>query len=278
MNVIQKTGRNEQCYCGSGKKYKKCCGQNNGKGVVSIADKRLIQLNEEAAYNGEIGASRERFCENYIHWKKGGLEAIGKKLQTAITNAGKMVTCKEGCSYCCSQYIVSSLQENEAIAFYLYNNQEALCNFLKNYPIWRDKVKENETLYKKIGRLYLETTILGDNEDMQKNFLKATSSYFELDIPCPFLHNGSCTIYEVRPFCCVSGLSTTPAEWCKASSNNLADIYTLDTSLLEEMPYFRKHEGHLFFNTPLGVYEILKGGTEWISRVIRLAGLEQEKS
>jgi len=26
--VGERTGRNEECPCGSGKKYKKCCGQN----------------------------------------------------------------------------------------------------------------------------------------------------------------------------------------------------------------------------------------------------------
>ena len=26
--VNDKIGRNEQCYCGSGKKYKRCCGRN----------------------------------------------------------------------------------------------------------------------------------------------------------------------------------------------------------------------------------------------------------
>jgi len=27
-DIIKKPGRNEPCFCGSGKKYKKCCGKN----------------------------------------------------------------------------------------------------------------------------------------------------------------------------------------------------------------------------------------------------------
>jgi preprotein translocase subunit SecA len=28
VNMVEKVGRNDPCPCGSGKKYKKCCGRN----------------------------------------------------------------------------------------------------------------------------------------------------------------------------------------------------------------------------------------------------------
>jgi SEC-C motif domain protein len=33
---VQKTGRNDPCPCGSGKKYKKCCGVNEANNTISV--------------------------------------------------------------------------------------------------------------------------------------------------------------------------------------------------------------------------------------------------
>jgi Fe-S-cluster containining protein len=42
--------------------------------------------------------------------------------------------------------------------------------------------------------------------------------YARLGAPCPFLEDGACVIYEVRPICCASHLSISPPERCREGS------------------------------------------------------------
>ncbi len=58
-----KIGRNDRCPCGSGKKYKKCCGSvedviNIGKAADSI------RFNRQIAYIGAVGHKKEAFCQH----------------------------------------------------------------------------------------------------------------------------------------------------------------------------------------------------------------------
>ncbi|MFC2021620.1 SEC-C metal-binding domain-containing protein [Chloroflexota bacterium] len=55
MNNRQKVGRNDPCPCGSGKKYKKCCGAQLSTGMNKSQTENSIQFNCEIAYLGEIG-------------------------------------------------------------------------------------------------------------------------------------------------------------------------------------------------------------------------------
>ena len=56
-----KIGRNDTCPCGSGKKYKKCCGQDNG--MLESQYETMKQI----AYMSEIGRRREAFCLFMTH-------------------------------------------------------------------------------------------------------------------------------------------------------------------------------------------------------------------
>ena len=47
---MQKIGRNDPCPCGSGKKYKKCCGAAGDSGVIINPDLDYISINREIAY------------------------------------------------------------------------------------------------------------------------------------------------------------------------------------------------------------------------------------
>ncbi|GAG14309.1 unnamed protein product, partial [marine sediment metagenome] len=65
-----KIGRNDPCPCGSGKKYKKCCGATTS--AVSVAGRKTrdyIALNKDIAYKGKIGKMREEFCVRFINIK-----------------------------------------------------------------------------------------------------------------------------------------------------------------------------------------------------------------
>lgn len=71
MDRIRKVGRNDPCPCGSGKKYKKCCGAAGDDPLAGAGDAVYFRLNKEIAYRGKVGRQREAFCRHFIE-KNGG--------------------------------------------------------------------------------------------------------------------------------------------------------------------------------------------------------------
>jgi Fe-S-cluster containining protein len=55
-----------------------------------------------------------------------------------------------------------------------------------------------------------ETTHPPDDEELEP----INRAYYALRLPCPFLEQELCTIYEERPAACRELLVTSPAEWC----------------------------------------------------------------
>jgi hypothetical protein len=268
------TGRNIPCPCGSGKKYKKCCGSRTNKTGVNRYDRiDPILFNKEIAYKGKIGGIREQFCKKYIQYRQHRTRIINEKLEYEMSEKGLAITCHEGCIYCCYQHITSSLKESEAIVYYLYRNDEALSNFTQNYPIWSERTRKHESLFDDIGRLHSEPSSMRPTDEWRKAVNGAAWEYLKLNIPCPFLMEGSCSIYEVRPWCCESVVATSPAEWCDGANEKEPKICMVNIDRTEEPPYFRDFDGYAFSNTPIGVYQILVSGTNWMSQIPGLENL-----
>src|SRR4030042_1477035 len=202
-----------------------------------------IQLNKEIAYKGLVGRIREEFCKRYIGHKRSIITRIEQSVNQQIA-ADENITCKRGCFYCCSQHIGCSIGECEAIVYFLYQHDTVLKQFVNSYPDWRSKVRQNEPLFKKIPQLFMNVVNSGVQIEKQKAFMKVAREYERLDIACPFLANGECSIYEVRPFVCAGIVATTPADYCRPSSPNTPKVYfNLSGAILDrQMPYYRKIE------------------------------------
>jgi Fe-S-cluster containining protein len=188
---------------------------------------------------------------------------------------GETITCHKGCFYCCSQYITVSLQESEAIVYYLYQHEAAFTNFLQAYPIWRAKVRENESLFQNIKQTFNESATSGPTRENRQAYVDATILYLKQDIPCAFLRNGICSIYEVRPWACAGVVATTPGEWCSPSNDNKPKVYT-SRLIPKEVPFYRETNSLVMLPAPLAVYEILNGGFIWLSDIPGLDGLDDD--
>ncbi len=126
--------RNAPCPCGSGLKYKRCCGAGGSGLPPAIARTRAL------AYQGEMGRQREAFCREYTAYKQAELRAIATGLRQTLAARGQTVTCGKGCAACCHVYVVATLQECEAIVYYLYQHGDILLSFLRNYALWKAAV------------------------------------------------------------------------------------------------------------------------------------------
>jgi hypothetical protein len=281
-------GRNEPCPCGSGRKYKKCCGAKSDTNSNHDQDIACFQMNQEIAYQGRIGQQREDFCISYIEKKQKILGEIEKAQIREATTRGETITCKKGCSFCCLLHVEATLQECEAIVYYLYQHKPALSAFLRQYPLWREQINKKGDLFKKLGQLSRDvftceysgqTSTPEYIKERQQAYAEAEKRYAMQNIPCPFLHNHACSIYEVRPYNCACFLATTPYEWCNPSNPNEPKVYRsrIPADVVFDLSfYYKRLRGPVFSFMPLVVYEILKGGFLYLSPVPGLESLEHE--
>ena len=283
MGSNQKPGRNSPCPCGSGKKYKHCCGDfyqtgvmfyNAEKSCASVPE-YLIALHKAAAYLGKAGSQRLDFCKQYIVRKQTGFKQMAADLMRKTVEQKESITCREGCSYCCSQYISGTLHEAEAIVNYLYRNETVLDRFLENYATWRSRVNNIEGVFRQLETYFGKLVSEGENEENRSAFEEAGKRYRAENISCPFLNESSCSIYQVRPWCCASIISTTPGEYCFPANNRKPRIY-VSSLRPKEVPFFRHTRDLVIVNIPVSVHELLAGGYGWLSGIPGLEGLGNE--
>ena len=235
--------------------------------------------NRDTAYKGRIGREREEFCISYIKHKKVLFERIQEEISDQIEHKSIKFTCHKGCPYCCVLYIEADIQECEAIVYYLYHNSNVLCTFLENYPSWREKTgKYGDLLVKHMQALYRwrkEKNVTGEQlEELADTLL----DYQWLNVPCPFLHDNICLIYEVRPYVCATHYVTSPAEWCSPLHPFQPDIYRTETrGDKSDLSFYYKQLGEPVISAmPLLIYEILEGGFPYLSDVTGLKSLEEK--
>jgi hypothetical protein len=264
--------RNAPCPCGSGKKYKKCCGLNE------VHKPDHIGMNRAIAYKGAIGRAREGFCQSYASLKKTWLADIENKLRQELAAQDKAISCKPGCIHCCKFFTAASLQECECIVHHLYQHEETLQHFLKSFEVWKDRVLKNERCFQKINVLHQKITAGTATEDERKLFSEACADYVRADIACPFIKEGACAIYEVRPYVCAGVVAATPGEWCAPGHPRHAEArnYKITIGSVSDMPYFIPLKtGQVDSSMPMMVYNILWGG---YSALATIPGLEKLKT
>jgi len=270
----KKVGRNAPCPCGSGKKYKNCCG---AVADVIHLDKasNSIRFNAKIAYAGTIGRKREVFCRQYVEHKRKRIEVVSNQQIQEAQSRGKAISCHKGCCYCCDEVFSISIQEAEAIVYYLYQHENVLRAFVRAFPRWLAEARKHEDIFM---RRQQAATKGFDGQisfaEMAKALGKEAVSYWKLHIHCPFLNHGECLIYEVRPWACVSVFSTTPAEWCSPSSVHEPSIHLTRPSALDDLPFWDDRIAGLYYsNMPDMVYRILIGGVNYLSEIPGLGDL-----
>ena len=272
---MMKPSRNAPCPCGSGKKYKRCCGASSQPVTFRTRkDPDYVALNQAIAYKGKIGRMREDFCRNFIETKRTIIQKIEQDLVDQVKTKAETITCHKGCFYCCSQHVTATLQESEVIVYYLYQHPEVLTAFLQSYTRWRAQVRENQPLFDRMKLLGNEAIESKMQKDKQVAFMEASMQYLTFDIHCPFLRNGICSIYEVRPWACASVVATTPGEWCSASNNNKPNVYLSRVMPTIDRLFYIELGALIILPVPLAVYEILHGGFIWLSDIPGLKGLD----
>lgn len=228
-----------------------------------------IELNRKAAYSGELGRRRLQFCLDYTAYKKAALAEGGKLLREGIAAEGETISCKRGCSTCCNLYVMASLPEAECITYHLYQDETLLRNFLAGYRTWRQKLGEFAQKMPRLEQLIARNLTGSLSGEEEKLFDSYIHEYAARRMPCPFLADNSCSIYEIRPFACASLVAVSPPEKCLPDANgiNTAEYRKIEVKMDEDMPYFLKTRKVLFGCFPELVNNLLVEGYSFLKRI-----------
>ncbi|MCL2679175.1 MAG: YkgJ family cysteine cluster protein [Dehalococcoidia bacterium] len=238
-----------------------------------------FQYNRVLAYKGAVGESRERFCRNYLASKQLSIATLEAKLQEKAAADDTAVTCSRGCIACCQLYIMATLPEVEAIVYYLYQHEAALRHFLTAFASWRERVQQADDIVRRINSLRARLGSGRAGADDMRQYLEAGEAYQRQGIPCPFLMNGDCAIYEARPYACAGVVSISPPEWCDPSHPAHPDMKYVraEIDMREDIPYFRLPlQKVIYASLPLMVHHILKDGWDALAGIPGLKDIKKD--
>jgi len=238
-----------------------------------------MSLNRAVAYKGAIGRRRESWCIDYTAYKREQIAGVEADLRREVDGAGQAIACHRGCSECCSAYVVASLQECEAIVYYVYHHQAVLDNYLASYREWGQKIAGAQELADRIYRLQGLALSSPTTPEERAPLYEALSDYMSRGIYCPFLKDGACSIYEVRPFVCAGVVVSSPSEWCRSAHPRHGDValFKADAHFENDKKYFLELKNNVTYGCmAFMVYTLLRGGYGTLSAMPGLEGLKDD--
>ena len=136
--------------------------------------------------------------------------------KAAIADGVNSISCKPQCGACCSQAVPISIPE----AFLIYDLVQSLTSEKKAQVLRRF-----DAISQRLKAENIEADQRAD-ESSDDRWSRLLERYFYLGMPCPFLENQSCSIYENRPSICREFLVTTPAKAC--SQPDIEEVRGID--------------------------------------------------
>lgn len=136
---------------------------------------------------------------------------VTKTLRTGLT-----ISCQKGCGACCQRLMVP-VSPPEAFA---------LAKMLKDLPQdHRERIEhrliETRARLQNAGLLpLLQELAESPRQKSDSDVDPINRAYYALRLPCIFLENNSCSIYEHRPAACREYLVTSPVELCEDTEKN----------------------------------------------------------
>ena len=124
-----------------------------------------------------------------------------------LAKEGKQVSCAKGCSHCCHYLIGVTAAE----AFCLFREILAMPD-ARQVAI----ISESINAAQMIAAKGLPDMKAAESDDGLRSELSRW--YGELDISCPALRDGVCSMYQQRPLACRQCLATSQPDLCKKDS------------------------------------------------------------
>jgi Fe-S-cluster containining protein len=137
---------------------------------------------------------------------------------SSLASYGNFIPCRKGCCVCCRYLVTLSMPE-----VYRFRQEFAEMTGRNRIPILRSCLSSAQKI--------LASAASADADDIRR----LSQWYWQLDIKCPFLHNGICSIYTTRPLACREHFVTTPPILCSPGSLCEPSIVPMPVSILEAL-------------------------------------------
>jgi len=231
-----------------------------------------IRRTEDKEKKGPHGAWRQEFCRKYLGLLVNTRQNSFDSMLESLSAEGKSISCRAACTYCCYHYVAVSLAQGILIVDYLYKRKALLKQFVDNYESWR---RDGESISHDIDRIRIHALSSSIPMHQVLNDTRPLSNrYLETNIPCPFLVDEKCSIYEVRPMACSGHHSVSPPDWCAPASKQKPAIQHSmpDDEAFIEMIQLTGSQLTLYELTlPTMVYRLLTEGSS--AMMAEIAGL-----
>jgi Fe-S-cluster containining protein len=135
-------------------------------------------------------------------------DGIVNETVRATSEAGHAISCKAGCGACCRMMVQISEVEARRLRTVVDEMPEPRRTKIRKRF---DAAMQNLTGAGLGSLRYTERLTAEAIERLNRQ-------YFEQQVPCPFLENESCSIYEERPITCREYLVTSSPEHCATPS------------------------------------------------------------
>lgn len=127
----------------------------------------------------------------------------------AMPGGGAEISCRAGCFACCYHLVVVSPLEAHAIAAYVTGQPELAQGARGRLEQWRARLAEHPSLSARLEQFEEADGLVPDAEGGALE-----EEYWRAQLPCPFLEEGRCSIYPVRPFACREHAVTSDPALC----------------------------------------------------------------
>jgi len=147
------------------------------------------------------------------------LRRLGEQAQALVERTalatGQTISCRKGCAACCRMLIPLSAPE----AYRLKDTISQMPEDRRKATL--DRIAQAQHRLNAAAML----TRLSEIAESERQWSDAemepiNRAYFALQMPCPFLVDETCSIYEDRPAACRELQVTSPAEWCRDPVTN----------------------------------------------------------
>lgn len=122
---------------------------------------------------------------------------------------GQAISCRMGCAACCRMMVPVSPPEAFSLRDYVEQLPADQRDRISTRLAETKNVLQKQALLTRLDDVANASKALPDEELEPVN-----RAYYALRLPCPFLENEMCSIYEARPAACRELLVTSPAELC----------------------------------------------------------------
>jgi len=146
-----------------------------------------------------------------------------------VESQGRRVSCRAGCGACCRQIVPIS----EIEARYLADLMAAMPK--------EQRERVTARFADVVAKLRANGLFEVPSDPGERHRLGV--EYFRLGLPCPFLEDESCSIYEHRPASCREYLVTSPAANCSTPTGENIQMVELPAKLSQVLYRFSDGQG-----------------------------------